>query len=155
VESIAGVHLEGDGPADPAAEHSLVRGVGNHAGRKCLAYCSELEKTPSQRVCIASVQDGLEVKVAACGRSGGPNPCNDLANLHLVTGLNADGLKVVVGGDEAVPVINLHPVATTPRVPAGCPHNTGVSCIDGRAAGGCVVLAEVKIPCRPADRTHP
>jgi hypothetical protein len=95
------------------------------------------------------------MKVAACGPSGGPHPCNDLAHLHLVTGLDADGLKVVVGGDEAVAVVNLHPVAATPWVPSGRADNAGVSRMDGGATGCCIILAQVEIPCRPAERTDP
>jgi hypothetical protein len=95
------------------------------------------------------------MQVAACGPSGGAHPCNDLANLHLVTGLDTDGLKVVVGGDEAVAVVNLHPVATTPWVPSGRANNTGISRIDGGAAGCGIILAQVEIPGSPAERTDP
>ena len=95
------------------------------------------------------------MQVAACGPSGGSYPRDDLAYLHSVARVDTDGLEVVVGGDEAVPVVNLYPVAATPRMPACRTHNPGVGCVDGRAAGGGVVLAQVEVPSRPAERADP
>ncbi|MDQ0729592.1 hypothetical protein QFZ57_000386 [Arthrobacter sp. B1I2] len=95
------------------------------------------------------------MKMAACGPSGGANTSDHLAHLHLVAGLDTDGLKVVVGGDEPVAVVDLHPVATAPGVPSGGAHNTGISRMDGCATGRCIILAQVEIPRRPAERTDP
>jgi len=95
------------------------------------------------------------MQVAARGPPGGAHTGDDLANLHLVTGMHADGLKVVVGGDEAVAVVDLYPVATAPRMPAGGPHNTRISCVDGCAAGCRIVLAQMEVSRCPAERADP
>ena len=95
------------------------------------------------------------MQVAARGPSGGPNTRDDLAHPHLVAGVHTNGFEVVVGGDEPVAVVNLNPVAAAPGVPAGRPHNTGVSGVDGSSAGGCVILAQVEVSRCPADRADP
>lgn len=95
------------------------------------------------------------MQVAARGPPGGAHTGDGLANLHLVAGMHADGLKVVVGGDEAVAMVDLYPVAAAPRMPAGGPHNTRISRVDGRAAGCRIVLAQMEVPRRPAERADP
>jgi hypothetical protein len=37
-----------------------------------------------------------------------------------VTAADGNGLKVVVGGDESVAVIDFNPVAAAPWMPSGC-----------------------------------
>ncbi len=64
------------------------------------------------------------MQVAARGPSGGAHACNDLANPHRVAGVHADGLKVVIGRDQAVAVVDLYPVAAAPGMPARGPDNT-------------------------------
>ena len=84
------------------------------------------------------------MQVAAGGRPGRSHPRNDLTNPHRVTLLDGDCLKVVVGGDEPVAVIDFHTVSATPRVPANCPHHSGVGGVDTGAALGGIVLAPVE-----------
>ncbi|KRE82314.1 hypothetical protein ASG86_11735 [Arthrobacter sp. Soil764] len=62
---------------------------------------------------------------------------------------------MVVGGDEPVAVIDFHTVAAAPGMPPCRAHNTGVSCVDGGAAGRCIILAQVEITGSPADGTDP
>ncbi|GGH96313.1 hypothetical protein GCM10007170_23870 [Arthrobacter liuii] len=95
------------------------------------------------------------MQVAPRGPSGGAHQRDDLAYLHLVAGVDADGLKVVVGGDESVAVVDFYAVAAAPRMPSGRAHNTGISCVDGCPAWGRVILAQVEISRGPADRTDP
>ncbi|MDQ0827354.1 hypothetical protein QFZ60_003527 [Arthrobacter sp. B2I5] len=95
------------------------------------------------------------MQVAARGPAGGTNTRDDLARLDGVAQTDADGLKVVVGGDESIAVIDFHAVAATPGMPPGSAHNTGISCVDGGAAGRCIILAQVEITGGPADGTDP
>jgi hypothetical protein len=95
------------------------------------------------------------MQVAARGPPCAANTRDDLARLHRVTRTDTDGIKVVVGGDKSVAVIDFHAVAATPGVPSGRAHNTGVSCVDGCAAGGRIILAQMEITSGPADRTDP
>ena len=50
-------------------------------------------------------------------------------------------------------MVDFHPVAAAPRMPAGSPNHAGVGCVNGGAARRRVVLAKVEIPCRPRQRT--
>jgi hypothetical protein len=93
---------------------------------------------------MLSVLDDLEVKMAAGGGSGGAHLGDDLAHPNLIALFDGDALQVVVCGDQAVAVVDLHPVATAPGVPSGGPDHSGVGCVDTGAAGGCVVLAPVE-----------
>jgi len=95
------------------------------------------------------------MQVAAGGPPGGAHPRDDLPYLHAVARVDTNGLEMVVGGDEAVPVVNFYAVAAAPRMPACRTNNPGIGCIDGCATGGCVILAQVEVPRRPADRTDP
>lgn len=95
------------------------------------------------------------MQVAARGPSCGPNARDDLACLHCIACMDADGLKVVVGGDEPVAMIDLHTVAATPGMPSGRAYNTGISSVDGHAAGRCIILAKVEITGAPVDGTDP
>jgi hypothetical protein len=95
------------------------------------------------------------MQMTAGGPPGGAYPRDDLAYFHTVARVDANGLEMVVGGDEAVPVVNLYAVAAAPRMPACRTHHPGIGCIDGRATGGCVILAQVEVPRRPAERTDP
>jgi len=95
------------------------------------------------------------MQVAARGPAGGANTRDDLARPHGVARTDADGLKVVVGGDETIAVIDFHAVTATPGMPAGSAYNTGVSRVDGGPAGRCIILAQVEITGSPADGTDP
>jgi hypothetical protein len=44
--------------------------------------------------------------------------------VNLVARTDGNGVEVVVRGDEAVAVIDFHPVAATPGVPAGGAHQS-------------------------------
>ena len=123
----------------------LPRRIGDHV-RRSLARRPELEEAPPKRIDVAAIEDGFEVKVAACGPPGGAHACDGLAHFYSVAGAHANGLQMVVGGDEAVAVVNLYPVAAAPWVPAGRAYNTGISRIDRRAAGGRVVLPQMEVP---------
>jgi hypothetical protein len=92
------------------------------------------------------------VQVATGGPPGGAHPGDGLANLHLVTRADGNRLKVVVGGDEAVAVVDFHPVTAAPGMPAGSPHNAGIGGVNGGAARSRVVLAKMEITCRPRQR---
>ncbi len=69
--------------------------------------------------------------------------------------MDANRLKVVVRGDKAVTVVDLHPVASAPRMPSGRPDHPGVGRIDGGSASGREVLAKVEVSRSPAEGTHP
>ncbi|MCB5291270.1 hypothetical protein BJQ90_00691 [Arthrobacter sp. SO3] len=120
-----------------------------------LVRLADRKKGPVVRVLVGAVQDGLKMKVAAGGRSGRPHPGNDLADPHRVAFLDGDRLKVVVGGDESVAVVDFHTVSATPRVPADCPHDSGVGSIDPGAAGRGIVLAPVEFAGGPGDGAGP
>ena len=42
-------------------------------------------------------------------------------------------------------MVNLNPVAATPRVPAGCPDDSGVGCVDTRPTCSGKILAPVEL----------
>ena len=86
------------------------------------------------------------MQVAAGGGSGRPHPGNDLTNPHRVALLDGDRLKMVVGGDEPVAVVDFHAVSAAPRVPTDSPHDAGVGRVDTGAARRGKVLAPVKFP---------
>jgi hypothetical protein len=73
----------------------------------------------------------------------------------MVAFFDGDALQVIVGGDQAVAVVNFHPVAATPRVPPGGPDHAGIGCIDAGAAGGSEVLAPVEFSQFAGDRAAP
>jgi hypothetical protein len=85
------------------------------------------------------------MKVAAGGGSGGPHPGNDLPHPHGVALLDRDRLQVVIRGDEAVAVVDFHPIAAAPRVPPHGPHHTGVGGVNPGAARRREVLAPVEL----------
>ncbi|MET3945673.1 hypothetical protein ABIB49_000348 [Arthrobacter sp. UYCu512] len=102
-------------------------------------------------VFVGAVEDGLKMQMAAGGGPGGSHPRNDLANPNRVALFDGDPLKVVVGGHEAVAVIDFHTVSATPGVPADCPHHSGVGGIDPGTAWRRVVLAPVEFAGRSRD----
>ncbi|MGY2743871.1 hypothetical protein ACVWZ8_000988 [Arthrobacter sp. UYCu723] len=102
------------------------------------------EQFPAVRVRVGAVQNGFKMEMTSRGGSSGADPGNDLADTHRIALLNGYGLKVVVGGDEPVAMVDLHPVPAAPGVPADGPHHAGVGRIDPGAAGSGVVLAPVE-----------
>ena len=96
------------------------------------------------RVLVGAVKDGLKMQVAASGGSGRSHQGNDLTDPHRFALLDCDPLKVVVSGDQPVAVVDFHTVSATPRVPANCPHDSGVGRIDPGTTGCSVVLAPVE-----------
>lgn len=109
----------------------------------------ERQEGPGERVDVASVEDGLEMQVAACGPPCGTDAGDGLAGPHLVAGPHGDGFQVVVCGDQPVAVVHLHAVAAAPEVPAGGADPAGISGVDRGAAGRGVVLAQMEVS-RPA-----
>jgi hypothetical protein len=73
---------------------------------------------------VAAVEDGFEVQVASRRPSGAAHLAEDLTGVNLVARTDGNGVEVVVRGDEAVAVIDFHPVAATPGVPAGGAHQS-------------------------------
>jgi len=104
---------------------------------------------------MAPVEDRLEVQVAPGGPSGGTHLGDELANINLVARMHSDGIQMVVGGDQAVAVVDLHPVATAPRVPACCPDHSRVRRIHPGSARRRIILAEVEVSGGPGQRAHP
>lgn len=98
------------------------------------------QKLPLGRIGMLSVEDGLKVEVAACGGTRSSHACNDFTDLDGFPFFDRDCLKVVVGGDQAIAVIDLHPVAATPKMPAYGPDHAGVGRIDAGAAGSRKIL---------------
>lgn len=85
------------------------------------------------------------MQVAARGPAGGAHLGDRLPHLDGVANANADGLQVVVGGDQPVAMVDLHPVAAAPGVPAGGADNPAVGGVNGGSAGRREILAEVEI----------
>ena len=105
------------------------------------------QELPICGIGMLSVEDGLKMKVAARGGARSSYPGNDLSNLDRFALFDGDCLKVVVGGDQAIAVIDLHPVAAAPKVPAHGPDHAGVGRIDARAAGSSKILPPMEFAC--------
>lgn len=118
-------------------------------------HLARWEQSPVQGAGVLAVEDCFEMQVAAGGPSGSTYPGNDLAHLDGFPCPDGDRFQVVVGGDQPVAVVDLHPVAAAPGMPAGGPDNTSVGRVDPRAAGCGVVLAEVEVPRRSGQRADP
>lgn len=73
---------------------------------------------------MAAIEDGLKVQVASRRPTGTPHPAEDLAGADLFSRTDSDGLKVVVRCDQPVAVVDFHPVAAAPRVPACSTHQS-------------------------------
>ena len=95
------------------------------------------------------------MQMAPGGPAGGSHPRHDLPCLDLVPGADGNGFEMVVGGDEAIAVVDLHPVSASPGMPASRPHNTRIRGINRCAAGGGIVLAKVEVPRCTAERADP
>lgn len=120
------------------------RGEVHEAGHIDRSASVQGNQLPGAWIGVLAIQDGLEVQVASGGPAGGADGRDNLAGTHALALLNGDPLKVVVGGDESVPVVDLHPVATTPGVPTRSANHTGVGREDAGPAGSCEVLARVE-----------
>jgi hypothetical protein len=103
------------------------------------------QQSPRQRIDMTSVKDGLEMQVATCRPSGGTHLGDELSNIDPVARAHGNGFEVVVGGDQPAAVVDLHPVAPAPRVPAGGPDHARVSGVDLCSAWRGIVLAEVEV----------
>lgn len=84
------------------------------------------------------------MQMAPGGPAGGSHPRHDLPCLDLVPGADGNGFEMVVGGDEAIAVVDLHPVSAAPGVPPDRPYHSGVGGVDPGAAGGGIILAPVE-----------
>lgn len=116
---------------------------------------AQAHQGPVVRVRVLAVQDGFEMEMAACRGPRGPDLSDEFPHLDRLALLHTDALKVVVGGDQAVAVIDFHPVAAAPGMPPHCPHHAGIRRINVGSAGGSKVLAPVEFACRPVDGTCP
>jgi hypothetical protein len=61
---------------------------------------------------------------------------------------------VIVRGDKAVAVVDLHPVAAAPRVPSCGTYHSGIRGVHFGFTGGRVVLAEMEVSCGPGERAY-
>ena len=95
------------------------------------------------------------MQVASGGRACGPDLGDEFPHPDRLALLHADAFEVIVGGDQAVAVVDLHSVAAAPGMPSHCPHHAGVRCIDVGPTGGRKILAPVELTCRAADGTCP
>jgi hypothetical protein len=95
------------------------------------------------------------VQVASCGRSGGTHLGDELADADPFARAHGNGFQVVVGGDQAVAVVNLHPVAPAPGVPSGGADHSRIGSIHFRSARCGIVLAEVEVARGPGQGAHP
>ncbi|MDP9888477.1 hypothetical protein J2X98_002065 [Pseudarthrobacter enclensis] len=95
------------------------------------------------------------MQVAPRGPPGGAHAGDGLPCLHPVAGVDTNGLKVVVRGDEAVAVVDFYAVPSTPGMPSCRADNAGIRCIDRRSASSGEVLAQMEVPRCPADRADP
>ena len=104
---------------------------------------------------MVPILDDLEVEVASGGRSCGAHLGNDLTDTDWVTLCNCHGLEVVVRGDEPIAMVDLHPVAAAPRMPACGSHNSGISRVDTRATRSGKILAPVELTGFPCQGVMP
>ncbi len=95
------------------------------------------------------------MKMAACGPPCGPDPRDHLPNVNGIARLHGDGFQVVVGCDEAVAVVNFHPVSAAPGVPARGAHHPGIGRIHPGAARGRIVLAQMEVAGGSRQRADP
>ncbi|MDQ0675675.1 hypothetical protein QFZ36_003236 [Pseudarthrobacter siccitolerans] len=104
---------------------------------------------------MAPIKDGFEVQVASCGPSRSTHFGDELSNVDPVARAHSNGFQMVVRGDQAVAVVNLHPVAPAPRVPSGGADHSRIGGIHFRSARCGIVLAEVEVARGPGQRAHP
>lgn len=95
------------------------------------------------------------MQMATGGRTGGSYPGDHLAHPHRFPFGYGDPLKVVVGGDQAVAVIDFHAVAAAPRVPADSTDHSRVGGVDKRSASRGEVLAPVEFAGQAGNGVYP
>lgn len=120
-----------------------------------LSHGPQREEAPAQGIRIPALDDGLEVQMAARGPTRGTHLCDGLPDLHLVTRTYANRFQVVVGGDEAIAVVNLHPVAASPGVPARRPDDARIRRVNRGPARRGIVLSQVEVSRKSAQRADP
>ena len=144
-----------DGPALTLRSTRCLAVVTDHRDVLQRVHLAGGQQRPVQGAGVLAAKDCFEMQVAARGPSSSTHPRNDLAHLDGVPCPDRDRLQVVVRGDQPVAVIDLHPVAAAPRMPAGGADNTRVGRIDPGAAACRIVLAEVEVPCRSREGADP
>lgn len=112
-------------------------------------------ESPLHRTRVAAIEDRFKVQVASRRRTGAAYPAEDLAGVDLLARVDSDGLKVVVRCDQPVAVIDFHPVAAAPWVPACSTHESCIRRVNACSARGGVVLPQVEVSGRPGQRAHP
>jgi hypothetical protein len=110
---------------------------------------------PLHRTRVAPIEDRFKVQVASRRPTGAAHLAEDLARVDLFARTDSDGLKMVVRCDQAVAVIDFHPVAASPRVPACSTHQSRVRRVNARSAGGGIVLPQMEVAGSPGQRAHP
>jgi hypothetical protein len=104
---------------------------------------------------MAAVKDRFEVEVASGGPSGAAHLGNELANVDPVARSHSNGFQVVVRGNQPVAVVDLHPVAPTPGVPASGTDHSRIGGVHFRSARRGIILAEVEVTGGPGQRAYP
>ncbi|OFI38512.1 hypothetical protein BIU82_04115 [Arthrobacter sp. SW1] len=95
------------------------------------------------------------MQMAPRGRSRGTHLGDHLAHTDRLAPLHANALQMVVGGNQAVPVINLHAIPAAPKMPAHGTYHAGVGGIDPGAARSGEVLSPMELAGAAAERIHP
>ena len=91
---------------------------------------------PAEGVNDVAVDHHFEVEVAAGGGAGGAAHRNDVAAGDLLADLDGGRGQVVVGGLQAVAVVDHHPVSAAVRVPSVEGHGAAGCRMDGGSALG-------------------
>ncbi|MDI2022075.1 hypothetical protein PJL18_02604 [Paenarthrobacter nicotinovorans] len=150
-DSAVGAVGNGDGPLGRGGSRANSRLVVHERHGLQRIHLLYGQVRPTVGVGVESVHDCFEVEVASRGPTGGANLGNDFADADRLALRHSDGLKMVVGGDQAVAVFDLHPVTATPDVPANRADHAGVGRINTRSASCSVVLPPVELTGQPGQ----
>jgi hypothetical protein len=111
----------------------------------------DIQQGPKVRVFVPSVLDDFKMQVASSGRPCGAHFGNNLPNPDLAAFLGTQLQQVVISRDQAIAVVDLQPVAASPRVPARGTDDAGVGSIDSGSAGCSEILPIMKFAQFPGD----
>jgi hypothetical protein len=119
--------------------------IADHLKGAEFSYLFGGQELPIGGIGVLPIEDGLKMEMATRRGTRGSNSCDDFPNLDRFSLFDCDCLKVVIRGDKAVAVIDLHPVAAAPLVPAHGPDHAGVGGIDTGAAGSSKILPPMEL----------